>query len=51
LNGIPLLPAGRSVQLVLGDHKVLPKSGIIALSYAVKGTNTAAPAIAYVKSP
>jgi dihydrofolate reductase len=50
-EGIPLLPAGRSVQLVLGDHKVLPKSGIIALSYAVKGTNTPAPAIAYVKSP
>lgn len=49
-DGIPLLPPGRSVQLILGDHRVLPKSGIIALSYAVKGMTTKAPPIAYVKS-
>ncbi len=49
-DGIPLLTPGRSVQLVLGDHKVLPKTGIIALSYAIKGTKTKAPPIAYIKS-
>jgi dihydrofolate reductase len=49
-DGIPLVPPGREVKLVLGDHKVLPKSGIIALSYAVKGAKAKAPPIAYVKS-
>jgi len=49
-EGVPLVPPGRSVELVLSDHKVLPKSGIIALSYTVKGTKTAGPPIAYIKS-
>ena len=34
-SGIPLLPPGGSTKLVLADQKILPKSGIVALSYAV----------------
>lgn len=48
-SGIPLLPAGRSTKLVLGDHKILPASGIVALSYAVTGAAGAAARIGYVK--
>ena len=33
--GIPLLPPGSKTKLHLVDHKVLPASGIIVLSYAV----------------
>src|SRR6266478_5086075 len=32
--GIPLVPPGASTKLVLTDHKVLPASGIVALSYS-----------------
>ena len=48
--GIPLLPPGHHASLVLGQHAVLPKSGIVALSYAVKGTRAKVPPIAYVTS-
>jgi dihydrofolate reductase len=49
-SGIPLLPPGASTKLVLGDHRVLPKSGIVALSYSVPGGIPAAP-IQHVRSP
>jgi dihydrofolate reductase len=48
-SGIPLLPEGDHVKLVLADHKILPASGIVALSYAVKGAHAEAPPIGYVK--
>jgi len=48
-QGIPLLPAGVQTQLVLSDVKRLP-SGIVALSYAVKGSLTSAPKIRYIKN-
>ena len=34
-SGVPLLPPGASTKLVLADQKVLPKSGIVALSYTL----------------
>lgn len=49
-SGIPLLPPGPSSKLVLSDHRVLPKSGIVTLSYSVPGGVPAAP-IAYVRKP
>jgi dihydrofolate reductase len=33
--GIPLIPSGAATKLVLRDHKVLPASGIVSLSYSV----------------
>jgi dihydrofolate reductase len=36
-SGIPLLPPGAATKLVLTDHKLLPKTGILALSYSVAG--------------
>ncbi len=47
--GIPLLPPGAATKLVLADHKVLPKSGIVALAYAVPGGVGPAPQIRYIK--
>jgi dihydrofolate reductase len=39
-EGIPLLPPGGSTKLQLVDHKVLPTSGIVVLSYSVpRGTS------------
>jgi dihydrofolate reductase len=48
-SGIPLLPAGASTTLTLADQKVLPASGIVALSYSVPGAVGPPPAIKYVK--
>ena len=48
-SGVPLLPPGGSVKLVLADQKVLPASGILALSYSVPGGAGKAPRIGYVK--
>jgi dihydrofolate reductase len=48
-HGVPLLPPGAMSKLVLADQKILPKSGIVVLSYTVKG-KTSAPPIRYVKS-
>ena len=42
-EGIPLLPPGSQATLKLSDHKVLPKSGIVALAYSVKGSKGPAP--------
>jgi dihydrofolate reductase len=44
--GIPLLPPGAAAKLVLADQKTLPKSGIVALSYTVKGSRAKAAAVA-----
>jgi len=47
--GIPLLPPGAATKLVLTDHKVLPASGIVALSYSVPGGVGPAPRVRYIK--
>ena len=49
-EGIPLLPPGTSVTLRLVDHKVLPRTGIVVLSYTVSGSKHSAPPIRFVKS-
>ena len=49
--GIPLLPPGASTRLVLADQKILPASGIVALSYSVRGTRAPGARIRYVKAP
>ena len=48
--GIPLLPAGAATKLILADPKVLPASGIVALSYSVPGGVGPAPPVAYIKA-
>ncbi len=49
-SGIPLLPPGAAAKLVLADQKVLPASGIVALSYSVAGSTAPGPRIRYVKA-
>jgi dihydrofolate reductase len=49
-EGVPLLPPGVTTKLVLADQKVLPKSGIVALAYAVPGGAGPAPRVRYVKA-
>jgi dihydrofolate reductase len=46
--GIPLLPAGTPAKLRLADHKVLARTGIVVLSYAVAGSRRPAPPIRFV---
>jgi|SRR5687767_2449990 len=41
--GIPVLPPGEPVKLVLTDQKTLPASGIVSLSYSVAGAAGSAP--------
>ncbi|MEO7133506.1 MAG: dihydrofolate reductase family protein [Vicinamibacterales bacterium] len=48
--GVPLLSPGASTKLVLADHKTLPASGIVALSYSVPGSVGPAPRIRYIKA-
>jgi dihydrofolate reductase len=48
--GIPLLPPGDSVRLVLSDVKKLPASGIVVLAYSVEGAKSRPPRVRYVKS-
>jgi dihydrofolate reductase len=48
--GVPLLPPGASTKLVLADQKILPVSGIVALSYSVPGGVGPAPRIRYIKA-
>jgi dihydrofolate reductase len=48
-SGIPLLPPGAAAKLILTDQKVLPASGIVALSYSVPGGLGPAPRIRYIK--
>ena len=47
--GVPLVAPGAPARLVLSDHKVLPKTGIVVLSYALEGSARPAPPIAYIK--
>jgi dihydrofolate reductase len=49
--GIPLLPPGAATKLILADQKILPRSGIVALSYSIPGGQGPAPRIRYVKRP
>ena len=48
-NGVPLLPPGAMSKLVLTDHRLLPATGILMLSYSVQGSSAPAPGIRYVK--
>ena len=48
--GIPLLPPGATTKLVLTDHKLLPGSGILMLSYSIPGAAAPAPGLRYVRS-
>jgi dihydrofolate reductase len=52
-SGIPLLPPGASTKLVLADHKVLAKSGIVVLSYVLPKSkrHAADVAIRYIRKP
>jgi hypothetical protein len=49
-SGVPLLPPGRTTELVLADQKTLPGSGIVILAYSVREAAGQAPRIAYVKA-
>ena len=48
--GVPLLPPGAATKLILADQKILPASGIMALSYSVPGGAGPAPRIRYIKA-
>jgi dihydrofolate reductase len=48
-SGIPLLPPGSTTKLQLVDQKVLPATGILALSYAVPGTAGPPAGITYIR--
>lgn len=49
-SGVPLVSAGGRTKLVLSDQKVLPDSGIVALSYSVAGMHGSPPRITYIKT-
>ena len=49
-SGVPLLPPGAATKLTLTDQKILPASGIVALSYSVPGGVGPAPRIRYIKA-
>jgi dihydrofolate reductase len=49
-SGIPLLPPGAATKLALVDQKTLPASGIIALSYRIRGKRVPGAPIRYVKT-
>jgi len=49
-SGVPLVSPGGAVKLVLADQKILPKTGIVALSYSVRGRTGRPARIAYVKT-
>jgi dihydrofolate reductase len=49
--GVPFVAPGALSTLTLSDHRVLPRSGIVLLSYALPGAVGPAPRIGYVKSP
>ena len=43
--------AGATTKLALSDHKTLPSTGIVMLSYSVEGSVASGPGIRYVKPP
>jgi len=47
--GVPLVQPGSTTKLALVDQKTLPATGIVVLSYSVKGATSAPARIAYVK--
>lgn len=49
-SGVPLVTPGATTRLVLTDSKILPASGIVALSYSVAGTSGPPPRITYIKA-
>jgi dihydrofolate reductase len=49
--GVPLLPPGATTKLLLKDHKILRRTGILSLLYSVPGSKAAAPDIRYIKPP
>jgi dihydrofolate reductase len=48
-QGIPLLPAGPMATLVLAHQRTLRGSGIVVLSYLVRGSTASAPPIRFIK--
>ncbi len=48
-QGIPLLPPGSMTTLVLAHQKTLRGSGIVVLSYLVRGSKASAPPIRFIK--
>jgi dihydrofolate reductase len=48
-QGIPLLPPGASTTLVLADHKILPKTGIVVLAYTLPARREADVRIRFIK--
>jgi dihydrofolate reductase len=48
--GVPLVAPGGPAKLELSDSKVLERTGIVVLSYALPGSVGPAPRIAYVKT-
>jgi len=49
-SGVPLLAPGNLAKLRLVDQRILPKSGIVFLSYAMRGARGQAPSIGYIKA-
>jgi len=49
-SGIPLLPPGALTKLELVDQKILPASGIVFLSYRVRGRRARGARIRYIKA-
>ena len=49
-SGIPVLPPGAGVKLLLADQKILPDNGIVVLAYKVARSDAAPPRIRYVKA-
>ena len=48
-DGIPVLPPGPAPKLTLADHKTLPATGMVALSYSLPGSVGPPPSIGYIK--
>jgi dihydrofolate reductase len=48
-DGIPVLPPGPAPKLTLADHKTLPATGMVALSYSLPGAVGPPPSIGYIK--
>ena len=48
-DGIPVLPPGPAHKLTLADHKTLPATGMVALSYSLPGGVGPPPSIGYIK--
>jgi len=49
-SGVPLVPPGALAKLELVDRKVLPASGIVFLSYRVRGRRARGARIRYIKA-